>query len=381
MLLLTLKISDIIYNVHVGFLDGRFRILGLVIWDLCFVPLYKELFKVLILRKIFLCIIYKMLRVATLFIFLRLANANLDRFFEWAQKHDIKLPSEGEGFTHVLDNWINNDRIIKDVNSKNLTYTLGHNQFSGMNTDEYRKFLNPITFPYLRSEGVIQATTGAPASWDWRDHGAVTAVKNQQNCGSCYAFSTTGALEGAYKIKTGSLVSFSEQQILDCDFIKNGGNALGCNGGDMGSVMSWIGKYNGLCTESAYPYFSGTTSKIGECETTCAKVAGSDVQKVVDVNPNNEQAFVTALYQQPISVAIEADEPGFQLYKSGIYTGKCSTNLDHGVLAVGYAPDYWIVKNSWGDWGEQGYIRLARGDYNGKSGQCGILIQPVYPVL
>lgn len=323
-----------------------------------------------------------MLRVACLFLFLRLANANLDRFFDWAKKHEIKLPSDGEGFTHILENWIDNDRIIKETNSRNLSYTLGHNQFSGMNTQEYKALLNPITFPYLRSEGEVLTTASVPASWDWRDHGAVTAVKNQLACGSCYSFSTTGALEGAYKIKTGKLVSFSEQQILDCDFIKNGGNALGCNGGDMGSVMSWIGKNNGLCSEEAYPYFSGTTGKVGECETTCEKIDKSDIQKVINVAPNNEQAFISALYQQPISIALEADEPGFQLYKSGIFTGKCSTNLDHGVLAVGYAPDYWIVKNSWGtDYGENGYIRLARGDYNGKSGQCGLLIQPVYPIL
>jgi C1A family cysteine protease len=323
-----------------------------------------------------------MLRVACLFLFLRLANANLDRFFDWAKKHEINLPSDGKDFSSLLEKWIENDRIIKDVNSKNLSYTLDHNQFSGMNREDFRKILTPILSQSVGSDGLFKSSVGAPASWDWRSKGAVTPVKNQLNCGSCYSFSTTGALEGAYQIKTGELISFSEQQILDCDFIKNGGNALGCDGGDMGSVMSWIGKNNGLCSESEYPYYSGTTSKVGKCDTTCGIISGSDIQKVVNVAPNSESSFVSALYQQPISVAIEADEPGFQFYKSGIYTGKCSTNLDHGVLAVGYAPDYWTVKNSWGtSYGEEGYIRLARGDYNGKSGQCGILIQPVYPVL
>jgi cathepsin L len=230
-------------------------------------------------------------------------------------------------------------------------------------------------------------SVGAPASVDWRTKGAVTPVKDQGQCGSCWSFSTTGALEGIYAIKNSNLVSFSEQQLVDCDYIRAGGTSLGCNGGDMGSAMDWIGKNNGLCTEQAYPYFSGTTKTNGACQKSCSVVPGSDVSKTVSVGANSDSAMMTALAQQPVSVAIEADQSSFQLYKSGVFSGSCGTNLDHGVLLVGYGTmtggDYYILKNSWASsWGDQGYMYLGKGSqYNGGKGQCGVLMQGVYPVL
>lgn len=310
-------------------------------------------------------------------------SANNERFHEWAEKHRIELPSDINPYMHMLQNWQDNDRIIKEMNGRNLTYTLGHNQFSGMSSEEFRTLMNPL---FGKSEVVDvekSLEVGAlPTSVDWRDHDAVTGVKNQQSCGSCWAFSTTGALEGAYAIKTGKLVSFSEQQLVDCDYIKNGGTSLGCSGGDMGSAMKWIGKNNGLCTEDSYPYVSGDTQVNGACQHACVNVAGSDIISVVNVAPNSESAMMGALAKQPISVAIQANQPAFQLYKSGIFTGSCGTNLDHGVLLVGYASDYWIMKNSWSDtWGESGYMRMGRGNYNQGSGQCGVLMQGVFPTV
>jgi len=204
--------------------------------------------------------------------------------------------------------------------------------------------------------------------------------------------STTGALEGIYAIKRANLVSFSEQQLVDCDYIRAGGTSLGCNGGDMGSAMEWIGKNNGLCTEQAYPYFSGTTKTNGACQKSCSIVSGSDISSTVSVSANSDNAMMTALAQQPVSVAIEADQSSFQLYKSGVFTGSCGTNLDHGVLLVGYGNmnglDYYIMKNSWStSWGSQGYMYMGKGvdasgkSYNGGKGQCGVLMQGVYPVL
>jgi len=322
----------------------------------------------------------------------------IDKFYQWAETHKIALPEGDHELLHILENWKNNDRIIADTNAKNLSYTLGHNAFSGMSSVEFAEHMHfglnreILETTGLRgfSETLDQAF--AETSVDWRTKNAVTPVKNQKACGSCWSFSTTGALEGIYAIKRGTLVSYSEQQLVDCDYIRAGGTSLGCNGGDMKSAMEWIGKNNGLCTESAYPYVSGDTKTNGPCQKSCSIVSGSDISTTVSVSANSDSAMMTALAQQPVSIAIEADQSSFQLYKSGVFTGACGANLDHGVLLVGYGTmnglDYYILKNSWDvTWGSQGYMYIARGvdasgkPYNGGKGQCGLLMQGVYPVL
>jgi len=203
----------------------------------------------------------------------------------------------------------------------------------------------------------------------------VTAPKNQGTCGSCWSFSTTGALEGAWQIATGKLVSLSEQQLVDCSTDNNG-----CGGGSMDTAFSYLEK-SGSCTESSYPY----KAKSGTChETSCT--VGAPKGSVVgyfDVPTNDEKALMEAVAQQPVAVAIEADQMAFQLYNKGILTKECGHKLDHGVLLVGYGTengvDYWKVKNSWGaSWGEQGYIRLERGSTK-TEGECGIKAQASYP--
>jgi len=322
----------------------------------------------------------------------------IDKFYQWAETHKIALPEGDHELLHILENWKNNDRIIADTNSKNLSYTLGHNAFSGMSSDEFADHMHfGLNREILETSGLrgfseTLVETSAETSVDWRTKNAVTPVKNQKQCGSCWSFSTTGALEGIYAIKRGTLVSYSEQQLVDCDYIRAGGTSLGCNGGDMKSAMEWIGKNNGLCTESAYPYVSGDTKTNGPCQKSCSIVSGSDISTTVSVSANSDSAMMTALSQQPVSIAIEADQSSFQLYKSGVFTGACGTNLDHGVLLVGYGTmnglDYYILKNSWDvTWGSQGYMYIARGvdasgkPYNGGKGQCGLLMQGVYPVL
>jgi C1A family cysteine protease len=224
-----------------------------------------------------------------------------------------------------------------------------------------------------------------PESVDWVKGGAVTPVKNQGQCGSCWSFSTTGALEGAYYTTYGSLPSFSEQQLVDCDTRKNGGKDMGCNGGLMDNAFAWIEKNGGLCSEGDYPYTSGDTKTAGTCESTCDIVSNSVVTSFNDVHSSNDVDMMTALSKQPVSIAIEADQKDFQLYSSGVFTGSCGTNLDHGVLAVGYGSldgqDFYKVKNSWGTtWGDGGYILLGRGDeFNKGQGQCGMLLQASYP--
>ncbi len=343
----------------------------------------------------------------TIFICLALLSASvsatvIDKFYQWAETHKIALPEGDHELLHILENWKNNDRIITDTNAKNLSYTLGHNAFSGMSSVEFAEHmhfgLNREILETTGLRGFSQTLVEAPVqtfaetSVDWRTKNAVTSVKNQKACGSCWSFSTTGALEGIYAIKRGTLVSYSEQQLVDCDYIRAGGTSLGCNGGDMKSAMEWIGKNNGLCTESAYPYVSGDTKTNGPCQKSCSIVSGSDISTTVSVSANSDSAMMTALAQQPVSIAIEADQSSFQLYKSGVFTGACGANLDHGVLLVGYGTmnglDYYILKNSWDvTWGSQGYMYIARGvdasgkPYNGGKGQCGLLMQGVYPVL
>ncbi len=177
----------------------------------------------------------------------------------------------------MLQNFADNEDLINAHNSGNSTYTLGHNQFSHMNLEEWRAFVRlglarPQTTATSIHEAPADVSTLA-SSVDWVSAGAVTGVKDQGQCGSCWSFSTTGALEGAYKNKYGTLQSFSEQNLVDCDTLTNGGHDHGCNGGLMDNAFGWITKNGGICSEADYPYVSGTTKTAGTCNTKVAKVA------------------------------------------------------------------------------------------------------------
>lgn len=197
----------------------------------------------------------------------------------------------------------------------------------------------------------------------------MTPVKDQAQCGSCWAFSTTGGVEGAVQVATGKLTSLSEQQLVDC--AGSAGNQ-GCNGGLMDDAFNWIVSHNGIGSEASYPY----TARDGTCKNVPSV---STITGYSDVQQGSEAALLSALQNQPISIAIEADQSSFQMFRSGIFKGPCGTQLDHGVLLVGAGTDggvdYWRVKNSWGtSWGDNGYIRIIRGQ-----NMCGLSNMASFP--
>jgi len=277
---------------------------------------------------------------------------------------------ETEDFFQRYHNFRDNLDFVMAENSKNLSYTLAMNEFGDLTWDEFKAQRMGYQRDNLPRPAFLRGlvSDSAAASIDWRTSNVVTPVKDQGSCGSCWAFSATGAFEGAYAIAHKNLLSFSEQQLVDCSG-PQGNN--GCGGGLMDRAFLFWEK-TGACLEADYAY----TAKNGVCKTCAGK---ANVAKYTDV-ARSEASLLAASNLGPISVAIEADQSGFQFYSSGVFHGTCGTNLDHGVLVVGYGDEgttpYWIVKNSWGArWGEQGYIRIQR-----NLNLCGISNEASYPV-
>jgi C1A family cysteine protease len=312
---------------------------------------------------------------------LGLASAFTEReyesaFTQWMSKFEKAYAPEE--FFHRYNTFKANMDYVEATNSANLSYTVELNQFADLTVGEY-KIMYLGYKPELRRYSP-DVTVGAPSTYpdgslDWSQKGAVTGVKNQGQCGSCWAFSTTGSVEGAVAIKHGVLNSLSEQELMDCSWAE--GN-MACNGGLMDNAFKYV-EQSGLCTEAAYPY-TATSSKTCKASS-CGVSAYSKITGYKDVT-HNENSLGAAVDIGPVSVAIEADQAAFQMYKSGVFDAPCGTNLDHGVLVVGYGHDttsnldYWKVKNSWGtSWGEAGYIRMVR-----NKDECGIANEPSYPV-
>jgi len=257
------------------------------------------------------------------------------------------------------------------------TFTKGIHAYSDMSATEMKAKLNGFRPRAESSKNYVIPSSDIelPTSVDWRNQNAVTAVKDQGQCGSCWAFSTTGSVEGAYALSTKKLISLSEQQLMDCSQAE--GNES-CEGGLMDDAFQFIIKNKGICSEADYPY----QEKDEACKTGCSNVA--QISNYADIPSGNETAMGYAVAMQPLSIAIEADQSVFQDYQSGVLNSTlCGTNLDHGVLIVGYGNDatsgldYWIVKNSWGkSWGLQGYVWLARG-----VNQCGLDLASSYPIV
>ncbi|KAK1383240.1 Cysteine proteinase [Heracleum sosnowskyi] len=314
-----------------------------------------------------------------------------DIFEWWLKKHGKSYISNGLEIEKETRFEIFKDNLmfIDEHNSGNHSYRVGLNKFADLSNDEYRSiYLGTKTDAKRR---FVKSQTGAisnryavrngedrmlPESVDWRKRGAVTSIKDQGSCGSCWAFSTVATVEGINKIVTGELISLSEQELVDCDKSYN----LGCNGGLMDYAFEFIISNGGMDTEDDYPY-RGTDLKCDPARKN-SKVVSIDGYE--DVPANDEKALKMAVAHQPVSVAIEAGGRGLQLYSSGIFSGMCGSALDHGVVVVGYGredgKDYWLVRNSWGtNWGESGYFKMERNVAYTPTGKCGIAMQPSYP--
>merc|ERR1711907_41828 len=314
-----------------------------------------------------------------------LDNSELKDVFETFKTDFKKLyaheSEEAIRFKIFADN-VNMIRKFNQEQAETEGYTMGINQFADFTAAEYRELLGYNASAKKPNPIAVLDTTNLADSVDWTTKGAVTPVKNQAQCGSCWAFSTTGAAEGALAIKNKKLVSLSEQELVDCagSYGNHGFKYLMAKGDEL---------------ETSYPY----TAKTGSCDS--SKQSSHDgvnsgvITGIKDVTPQSCADLMAAVQKGPVSVAIEADQAGFQHYSSGIFSGSCGTQLDHGVLVVGYGTDggkdYWKVKNSWGTtWGDSGYIRMTKscsasgrrllgGGGGGGKGECGILAQPSYP--
>ncbi|KAF6169591.1 hypothetical protein GIB67_003959 [Kingdonia uniflora] len=275
---------------------------------------------------------------------------------------------------------------VEFINSFNIKgdrkYKLSINEFADQTNEEFRASRNgyksgsalrvyPTPFKY-------ENVTAPPASMDWRTKGAVTPIKDQGQCGSCWAFSAVAATEGINQLTTGKLISLSEQELVDCD---TSGVDKGCFGGEMENAFQFIQNY-GLAVETLYPY-KGVD---GICNTVNASSNAANITGYEVVPVNSEESLLKAVANQPISVSIDASSNAFQFYSSGVFDGDCGTDLDHGVTAVGYGTSsdgtkYWLVKNSWGtSWGEDGFIRMQR-DIGAVEGLCGIAMDSSFPIV
>jgi cathepsin L len=299
----------------------------------------------------------------------------------WKATNKCSYKHDGEESVRYMI-WQDNVRYITEHNARtDVSYTLKINEFADLTNAEYRE-KNGWKMPSrnrttTESKFLVPCGVELPAEVDWRKQGYVTPVKNQGQCGSCWAFSTTGSLEGQMYKKTGVLTSLSEQQLLDCS--TSFGNH-GCNGGLMDNAFDYIKSNGGLDSEAAYPY----ETRQSYCRYKQADSVGT-VTGYTDISTGDELELKQALATQgPVSVAIDASHQSFQFYDQGVYDEPAcdSYQLDHGVLAVGYGTengkDYWLVKNSWGtSWGEEGYIKMSRNCNN----QCGIASCASYPLV
>ncbi|XP_031604615.2 procathepsin L-like [Oreochromis aureus] len=305
-------------------------------------------------------------------------------FHAWKLKFEKSYDSPSEE-TQRKQIWLNNRKLVLKHNAladQGLkSFRLGMTYFADIENEEYKKLgcLGSFNASLPRRGSTFRRLpkgTVLPDTVNWRKQGYVTKVKDQKECGSCWAFSATGALEGQHFKKTGNLVSLSEQQLVDCSrkFRNNG-----CKGGKANWAFQYIRYNGGLDTEKSYRYEAKNRKCHYKPDSVGAKCSG-----YVNVSPSEDALKEAVATIGPISVEIDTSRVSFRLYHSGVYDEPWCSNihLNHAVLAVGYGTenghDYWLVKNSWGSgWGNKGYIKMTRN----KGNQCGIATEASYPLV
>ncbi|XP_066221815.1 procathepsin L-like isoform X2 [Saccopteryx leptura] len=315
---------------------------------------------------------------------LKLDHSLNEEWNQWKVIHDKYYNKSEDGWRRAV--WAKNKRTIELHNREHRhgkhSFTTAMNAFGDMTNKEFRTMMNGFRKEKQRKGKVFREAPDAeiPPSVDWREKGYVTPVKDQGQCGSCWAFSATGALEGQIFRKTGKLVSLSEQNLVDCS--RSQGND-GCNGGCMNYAFQYVKDNGGLDTEESYPYQAKDKICKYKPENSAAKDAG-----FMNIHKQEKSLMAAVAAVGPIAVAMDAGHYSFQFYKKGVYYyPKCSNkHLNHGVLVVGYyfeeaEPNnntYWLVKNSWGTgWGMDGYFKIAKDQGN----HCGIATAASYPIV
>ncbi|CAI8591028.1 unnamed protein product [Vicia faba] len=303
---------------------------------------------------------------------------------QWMTKYGITYTNSSEMQKRFRIFKENLDYIEKFNSAGNKTYTLGLNPYSDLTTEEFKASYTGLKLPsHAYSSKTISnevlfniSTDNIPTSIDWRERGAVTDVKRQGKCDSCWAFATVAAVEGYWKITMGTLLTLSEQQLIDCD---NGSH--GCSGGNMRSALDNIIANRGIFEEYQYPYRESR----GICEKRDMTKAKAYITCAIRLKRNDEENLLRAVAEQPVAVAISIGQDFFK-YKGGVYSGSCGTFLDHGVTIVGYGTTvtglkYWLIKNSWGkNWGVDGYMKIQR-QGGGPEGHCSIAFYAVIPCI
>ncbi|CAK8535266.1 unnamed protein product [Lathyrus sativus] len=310
-----------------------------------------------------------------------------ERHEQWMEEHG-KSYKDGAEKEKRFQIFKQNMEFIESFNAAgNSGFNLSINQFADQTNDEFKaNSLNGKNKPLIgvgiaaTEEAVFryENVTDVPATMDWRERGAVTPIKHQHLCGSCWAFATVAATEGINQITTGRLVSLSEQELVDC--VKTN-RTYGCGGGYAEDAYEFIVKKGGITSEAKYPY-----KRIdGKCNIKKSSYTVANIKGYETVPANNEKALLKAVANQPVAVYIASGKRAFQFYSSGILGEECGIDLDHTVTIVGYGSNddgvkYWLVKNSWGTkWGEKGYVKFKR-DIHAKEGVCGLAMVPTYPI-
>lgn len=317
------------------------------------------------------------------------SSADDNEFFHWKEfnlfqerfsKHYSSFEEVEQRFAIFRDNFV---AILKHNSDITQNFTLGVNQFTDLTPQEFREQYVGGLKAEVGSYGCktfSSTASGAPSSIDWRSKGVVNPVRDQGQCGSCWAFATTANAESVWAISSGQLLDLSEEFLVDCASGVGYFN-LGCNGGMPDSAFKYMIN-NGQCSEASYPYTAGTTKTAGSCQKCSA--APVHFSSCYDVKPNDQVSLKGAVSKQPVAVAIEADTRYFQSYSGGILdSSSCGTTMDHAVEIVGYGTengiDYWNVRNSWGaSWGEKGYVRIKKTSSTNDIGICGIAQEPSF---